>query len=196
MHVQFEHSSQWSLSERFCLFSFKTGYLVIVLLLWWNTVTKVTYKRRHLIGLAPDHHGGECGSKQEKWQCVTASGSHLTHKVQAERKRDWLGLSWVFQTSKLIPRDTPPSTRLYLLILLKQFHLLRTKHSNTRAYGDHSHSYHHKASYCIAQTGREFLRSRAPQASASQLPGATSFWKNSLASERICSWDSHTWGSE
>lgn len=40
------------------------------------------------------------------------------------------GPGWIFETSKLVPNDTPPPVKPYLPIPSKQSHSLVTKHSN------------------------------------------------------------------
>lgn len=50
---------------------------------------------------------------------------------------DGTGLGMV-EVSKLTPREVPPPTKLYLLILSRQFHKLRSKYSNMRLWGSFS----------------------------------------------------------
>ena len=45
-------------------------------------------------------------------------------KLEAERKRERLGLAWVLESSKSTPNDIPLPIRPHLLILSKQFHQL------------------------------------------------------------------------
>jgi hypothetical protein len=54
----------------------------------------------------------------------------LHSKPLAERERERAGLVWAFETLKPTPSDTPTLARPYLLILLKQFHYLGSKHTN------------------------------------------------------------------
>lgn len=51
---------------------------------------------------------------------------------------------WKLKDQSLVPWDMPPSTKLYILIVSKQFYQLRTKYPNIWAFGDHSHSNHHE----------------------------------------------------
>lgn len=92
--------------------------LVTFLLLWDATMTEAVYKRKrltgaclHFRGRTYDHHGSEHGSRQgmvlEQWV-----GAYIRiQKLEAEREPTVM--VWVSE----IPSDTPPPTRLYLLIL-------------------------------------------------------------------------------
>lgn len=56
----------------------------------------------------------------------------MTYRQQAERET---GPGWAFQTSQPTPTNTPTPTSPHLLIFLKQFHQLGTKHPNPCPYG-------------------------------------------------------------
>ena len=118
----------------------------MVLLLWRDTMTKGIFKKKALNwglaysfkGLVHYHHGRKHDSMQAGMDlraCI------LICRQQAERNTQ--GTSQAFETSKLIPSDTPPPTRPHLLILPEQFYTLVTKHWNRWAHRDHSHSNHH-----------------------------------------------------
>lgn len=116
----------------------KDSALVTCLFLWRNTMTRVNYKAKHLIrGLLTLSEGESMtiltGDRQQsrqawgwssRWELTSLIHSHMT-----DRKR--LRLVWAFETSKLMPNDTLPPTKSFFP---KQFHLLRTEHSNIWAY--------------------------------------------------------------
>lgn len=81
------------------------------------------------------------------WQAGLVLGLlSVTSWSTGRRQRKTLGPAWTFKTSRSTPSDTPPPTRLHLLILLilpKQFHFTVTKNSNRWAYRGQSHSDHY-----------------------------------------------------
>jgi hypothetical protein len=72
------------------------------------------------------------------WQLAHRHGRHWSCPESLQVR--------AFETLKLIHSDTLLPTRPHLLILPKQFHLLKRKRSHTRAYGGHSHSHYHMVS--------------------------------------------------
>lgn len=64
----------------------------------------------------------------------------ILHLDPQATERELLGLVWAFETSKSIPSDILPPMRPHLLILLKYWYSLMTKHWNIWADGGHSYS--------------------------------------------------------
>jgi hypothetical protein len=73
------------------------------------------------------------------------TGEAVSSQFEGQHKqRDCeVGIPWVFETSKLVPNDTPPPTRSCLLSLPKQLYKQGTKHSNSKTIGNIFLSKHH-----------------------------------------------------
>ena len=61
--------------------------------------------------------------------------SSTSGSTGSRKKSEPLGLAVALETPKPIPSDAVPPTRPHFLIPVKYYHSLRTKHSNTGAYG-------------------------------------------------------------
>lgn len=116
--------------------------LITVLLLSQNTMTKATYRRKHVMGACSfrrwvcGHHGRKHDGKQAgrlSGGAVTESW-YLIHKHRAKKKQSANGMALGFETSKLTLCGTPAPTRPQSLIGSKQFLQLWTKHSNIWVY--------------------------------------------------------------
>lgn len=95
--------------------------VVNVLLLWRDTMIKVTYKRKHLIGGLQCQRMSPWPSCQRAWQQAGRHGTravveslYLIHKQKAERER--LDLELGFWNLRATSSDTTLSTRPHHLI--------------------------------------------------------------------------------
>lgn len=114
--VKRPHPWPWQLLEKKAFkWDFLTGSEVSPLLSWWRA-----WWHTH--------------SQTRCWR----SNWNSTPRSIGSRKRETLGLAWAFETPKSTTHDT-----LHLLIPVKSYHFLITKHSNTWAYGSHAYSNHH-----------------------------------------------------
>jgi hypothetical protein len=71
------------------------------------------------------------GDWQETGSAGAGAGAESLRLYLQAGARETLRMMWVFETSKLVPSDTPLPIRPPLLTLLKQLYQLGTKYSNT-----------------------------------------------------------------
>lgn len=125
--------------------------VLVIFPLWRDNMTK---KKKSLLepvyssGWVHDHYGRGHGSRQGT--AAAAKSSHLNLKAYGRVGVSMSELTgngkdfWNLKDQSLVPWDLPPPTKLYILIVSKQFYQLRTKYPNIWAFGDHSHSNHHE----------------------------------------------------
>ena len=98
------------------------------------------------------------GGRDRRWERDKGEGGEGKGEGETERDTEWQkqtvrdteteiqrqrqGLAWGFETPKHTSSDIPPPARTYLLVFLKQFHELGSKHSNIWAFESHFYSNH------------------------------------------------------